>query len=240
MKRIAVFTEGQTELIFVRWLLLRLIDNAKLSFECLELLAHTEANVPFRFSCPNPEVYFRLIDAHGSEGVLSSIREREVRLAAAGYEAIVGLRDMYCSAYSRLSPRIDDFVTQRIIHEHHAILRTMKNQDKVFLYFAVMEIEAWFLGMYNLFRKIDPTLTSALINERLGMDLKALDPQRSFYRPSQQLSQIYAMCGRDYQKSKDVIEELCSRMDLGDFADAREEGRCGCFDEFYRKICEFC
>jgi len=37
MTKIAIFTEGQAESIFVRDLLLKVIDNARLQFECFRL-----------------------------------------------------------------------------------------------------------------------------------------------------------------------------------------------------------
>jgi len=90
MKRIAIFTEGQTELIFIREFLFRIVDPSKLRIECFELLAHTLSSVPFSYSSPAPEVYFLIIDAHGDDGVLSAIREREKQLIEKGrYERII-------------------------------------------------------------------------------------------------------------------------------------------------------
>ena len=104
MRRVAIFTEGQTELIFVREFLFRLVDPSKLSLECYELLAHNLSYVPFPYSSPSPEVHFLIIDAHGDKGVLSAIREREKKLIDSGFAKIIGLRDMYCRAYAeRLS-----------------------------------------------------------------------------------------------------------------------------------------
>ncbi len=49
MKKIAVFVEGQSELIFIRNLFLYggCIEIGKISFECLELHAKEEKQVPY-------------------------------------------------------------------------------------------------------------------------------------------------------------------------------------------------
>lgn len=237
MKKIAIFTEGQTELIFVRWFLLRLIDNSKLSFECRELLAHKECPVPYNYSCPEPQIYFCIINVHGEEGVLSSIREREKQLIKVGYDEIIGLRDMYSETYFKLSPnRINDAVTNKIKSGNWSTIKKMTNRNKIKLYFAVMEIEAWFLGMYKLFQKIDPILTVEFIKQKLNIDLKRVDPQKEFYKPSDQLDSIYALCMRKYSKKRNEIESICSRMEIEDYHNAKEKGRCKCFDDFYQEI----
>lgn len=237
LKKIAIFTEGQTELIFVRWFLLRLIDNSKLSFECRELLAHKESPVPYKHFCPDPQIYFRIINVHGEEGVLSSIREREKQFINAGYDEIIGLRDMYSETYLKLSPkRINGVITNMIINNHQSTIRKMTNWNRIKLYFAIMEVEAWFLGMYNLFQKIDPILTVEFIRQNLNIDLKTTDPQKKFYKPSDQLDSIYALCERKYGKKRDEIESICSKMELADYYNARENGRCKCFDAFYQEI----
>ena len=241
MKKIAIFAEGQTELIFIRWLLLRLIDNSKLSFECRELLAHNESPAPYKYSALDPQVYFRIIDVHGDEGVLSSIHERESSLLRAGYDEIIAVRDMYSETYLNLSPkRMSDTVTRKIIDAHHETIRQMTHRDRIKLYFAIMEIEAWFLGMYNIFKKIDPLLTTSFIGQKLKIDLANVDPQESFFKPSDQVEAIYALCGRAYGKRKQEIEGICSKMDIADFNDARENGRCSTFEEFYRAIAKYC
>lgn len=216
---------------------MRLIDNSKLSFECSELLAHKESPVPYKHICPDPQIYFCIINVHGEEGVLSSIREREKQLISVGYDEIIGLRDMYSETYLKLSPkRINDVVTNRIISSHWSTIQKMTNWNKIKLYFAIMEIEAWFLGMCNLFQKIDPILTVEFIKQKLNIDLKTVDPQKEFYKPSDQLDSIYALCGRKYGKKRNEIENICSKMQIEDYCDAKESARCKCFDDFYQEI----
>ena len=241
MKKFAVFAEGQTEQIFVRELLLRVLDPAKLSFECLELKAQTFHVVPYKYVNPHAEIHFMIIHVHGDEGVLSSVRDREKDLIEkSGYERIIAIRDMYSEAYAKRSPgRINDSVTADFIHSHNAIIQNMTYPAKIRLHFAIMEIEAWFLGMYNLFSKVDYILTADHIREQLSIELTITDPQKEYYRPSHQISRICELCGRTYSKKRDEVESICSNMELVDFENAIENGRCECFADLYREIGNF-
>jgi hypothetical protein len=236
VKRIAIFTEGKAERIFVRECLFRLFDPAKISFECYELLAHNLHAAPYVYpDVPNPhaELFFMIVDCHGDEGVLSTIKEREHNLIGRGYDAILGLRDMYCDAYHKLAHgSIKDRVSKRLIQIHVAEIQRMNHYDKIKLYYAIMELEAWFLGMYDLFQKIDPILTTDYIEQKLGIDLKSIDPQLSFYRPSEELNSVLALCGRQYQKKESEIEGLCAKIELKDLDDVIISNRCRSFREF--------
>lgn len=242
MKKIAVFAEGQTEQIFVRELLLRVLNPAKLSFECLELKANTFSVVPYKYANPHAEIHFMMINVHGDERVLSSVREREKDLIEkSGYDRIIAIRDMYSEAYAKRSPgRINDSVTVDFLHSHNAIIQKMTYPPKIRLHFAIMEIEAWFLGMYNLFSKVDHVLTVDHIREQLGIDLTITDPQKEYFRPSHQVSMICELCGRTYSKKRDEVESICSNMELVDFENAIENSRCECFADLYQEIENFC
>jgi len=238
MKKVAIFTEGKTELIFVRELLLRLIDPSKTSLECMELLAYKLTPVPYRHYCPNPELYFLIINVHGDEAVISYIRDREKSLVEeSGYEKILGLRDMYCDDYRRLSPSgINESVSKQLIQSRNSTIQNMNYPNRIKLHFAIMEIEAWFLAMYNIFQKIDSRLTNDFIQQELGIDLKNIDPQTEFFKPSEQVNDIFLLCERRYDKKIGDCELICSRMELVDFDNAKENGRCENFDAFYQEI----
>ena len=241
MRKVAIFTEGQTELIFVREFLFRLVDPSKLSLECWELLNHNLSYVPFPHSPPSPEVHFFIVDAHGDKGVLSAIREREKDLIQkGGYEKIIGLRDMYSEEYKKLSPMvINDSITQKLIQSYNLTIQNMTYSAKIKLYLAIMEIEAWFLSMYNIFARIDSLLTVGHIEEKLGFDLTRIDPQKEFFKPSKQVQNIFMLFGSRYDKKKDDVEKITSKMELADFDNARENNRCKSFDAFYQELISY-
>jgi len=238
LKRIAIFAEGQTELIFIRHFLLKLLDPSKLSLECYELVSHQLFTVPYQYPNPSAEIHFLILNVHGDEGVLSSIKEREKKMIEeSGYDRIIGLRDMYCYEYVKRSPGvINNEISNLIIHRQNQTVGDMKHSDRIKLFFAIMEIEAWFLGMYNLFKKINSVLTVQHIEQKLGIDLTTTDPQKQFYRPTDQVNDIFLLCEGEYKKKQGEIESICSNMDCSDFDTARENNRCSCFDDFFQEI----
>lgn len=238
MIKVAIFTEGQSELIFVRELLLRLVDASRIWLQCLELLSHRLSDVEFEHRCVEPEVFFLLVDVHGDEGVLSSIKEREINLVEkGGYERILGLRDMYCEQYLKNSPgNIDDRVSAMIIDNCELVIQNMRYNDRIKILFAIMELEAWFLAMYNLFKKIDSLLSVDYIKNQTAIDLKDKDPEKEFYRPSQEVDTILNLCGMEYKKKKSEIENIAGKMVATDLVDARENDRCRHLGKFLEEI----
>lgn len=238
MRRFAVFTEGQTEQILVRHLLLKVVDNSRLSLECLKLAASGGmVQVPWPHSAPSPEVYFLIVDCGNDGKVLSAIRDREKDLVAKGYERIIGIRDMYSKEYHERSPGvIDDAVIAEFRQKWDLTIQTMTNADKITLHVSIMEVEAWFLAMYNLFKRLHSSLSPAFIEDNLGLNLKTVDPEKEFYRPSHVVRRIMRLCGREYGKKRGECEGIASRMEPEDFGNATENGRCKGFRRFYLDI----
>lgn len=183
MRKIAIFVEGQSELIFVRNLLYHLLDSTKFSFECFKLHANSQQEVPYEYNNPHAEVHFQIISVGNDERVLDAIKERKDRLLNKGFTKIIGLRDMYSKAYRNESKNINDKVTQQFIEAVTTAIAEMDNADKISFHFAIMELEAWWLSMYNLFTKINKLLTVRFIEEKLGYNLSQIDPEHFFIQP---------------------------------------------------------
>lgn len=237
MKKIAIFTEGQTELIFLRYFLSIVFGWDKISFRCLRLYAKEVHPAPWDHLNQNAEVDFLIINACSDEKVLSAIKEREKGLIKNGYEKIIGLRDMYSDAYiKRTSSTINNKVTKEFIANYKATIQMMSYPDKIKMYFAIMEIEAWFLGMYNLFKRLDSSLVIRYIKEKLGFDLGIINPQDEFLKPSDIVDNILQLAGRQYKKSESDVERICSIMNKDDFDNAFENGRCDSFKVFFYEV----
>ena len=237
MKKVAIFTEGQSGLIFVRRFLLTIINNSLLSFECLKLISDRDHEVPYTYRNPNSELHFLIIDAGNDSKVLSAIKDREKFLFKKGYEKIIGLRDMYSAEYDRRSPRvINDGVSRQFIEESRRIILGMAHPEKIIILFSIMELEAWFLSMYSIFRKINPVLSVEYIQGKLGVDLRTIDPEKTFYKPTIQLKKILNLCGIRYDKRKDDLEMVTSKMESKDFEVGIENRRCERLRNFYQEF----
>jgi hypothetical protein len=178
-----------------------------------------------------------IVDVKGDGTVVSAIRERGRNLIEQGYDFIIGVRDLYCAEYKNRSPgRINDEISMKFIEGNIDVLRERLDIEKITLIFSIMEIEAWFLGMYNLFYKINNELTIDNIIMKLNLDLRKLDPQKEFYRPSKEIDKVFNLVGMDYSKSLDFIEKLTSYMEKDDFINAIENGRCENFKYLQDKL----
>lgn len=237
MKKVAIFTEGQTEQIFVRHFLEEKIGWDKVSFRCLKLHANTFHEVPFRHCSPNADVYFLILNVGNDEKVLSAIKEREKNLFKNGYEKVIALRDMYSENYRcRSSGVIDDSVTDMFITSWKSIIQTMSKPSKISIHVAIMELESWFLGLYNIFERLDSRLSIDYIERELKFNLRSVDPQKEFFHPTEIVNKILRLVGSQYDKSKDVVESICSKINSSDFCTAFENGRCSSFAEFYKEM----
>jgi len=240
MRKVAIFAEGQSALIFVRQMLFLLIDNSKLSFDCWEWHSHNlrlclKYN---RYSSPEPEIHFLIIDARNDEGVLTALKERQKGLLENGFEKIIALRDMYSQNYRRRAgTKINDRVTNQFITEWQRSIQRMSNPSQIKMHISIMELEAWFLGMYNIFERIDGKLTVDFIADNLGFNLESVDPQKEFFHPTEKLSLVLALAGRQYgKKSRDEVENICSQINTNDLCDAFKNGRCSSFRDFYEEM----
>jgi len=90
--------------------------------------------------------------------------------------------------------------------------------------------------MYNIFQRIDSVLTVEYIEEKLGFNLKRIDPQEEFFKPSSQVRDLFLLSGRQYDKKESDINNITSKMELADFDNATENDRCKCFDAFYQEV----
>lgn len=237
MRKLAIFVEGQAEFITVREFLLREFGYIA-SIECRTLFTARELRkAPYDYVNPTAQCHFQVINVGNDAAVLTRILEREQAMWNAGYEKIVGLRDMYSEAYREKARQIDPAITQRFIDGANDTLRQKaKFPEKIRFCFAIMEVEAWFLGMLTLFRKLDARLTVEYIKTHLQFDLAALDPETAFFHPAVRMDDIYQLVGRRYDKHQGDIEALASYLAKEDYTNLLASGKCHTFELFYRAL----
>jgi hypothetical protein len=238
VKKIAIFTEGQTESIFLRHLLLNTIDASKMKIVCVDLLGHSICPPVVYCTCPDPEMFFLVVDVHGDSNVVSEIKEREMELIErSGYDKILALRDLYCKFYDDKSPGvINDNVSNQITENISNTIFKLKFHEYITIYFAVMEIEAWFLSMTDIFPKIKPILTKEFLTHNLGYDFELLDPEKHIYKPSSEIKKILSLCGLTYDKKKHEIESIVSHISLRDYNLLMTKNKTGNFRVFFSEI----
>ena len=112
----------------------------------------------------------------------------------------------------------------------------MQNTINIKCHYSIMEIEAWFLAMYWILKRINPKLTLGFIKSKLKIDLLNIDPETFFFKPSVELSKIYTLVGKKYDKSVHCAESLMSKMNKKDFDNILKSGKVKSLIKLYSEI----
>jgi hypothetical protein len=202
MKKLALFLEGQTELIFARRLLEELGNRNDIVFARAKLGGGTIETLTQTGIGDTAKHFVLLYDCGNDTKVKSAILENLPSLVRAGYGVVLGLHDLYTKSR-------DTIASLEAIDHNYGI--------SVEIVVAVMEIEAWFLGEYHHFPVWHPKLTSDFINERLGVRIEDLDFEAE-ERPKQLLDRIYKLVGaKGYTKKAAQITKVVYCLDFAHF-----------------------
>lgn len=206
MKKIAVFVEGQTELIFMCSLLKAVFGENHIALELRQLVGKAERDVPSRirilatYPSESTQYYFTVFDCHGGgekSAVKSEIRDRAERLAEKDYAMIFGLRDLFPL------PDLEKLRTNMVLDHLPLPAR---------IFIAVREIEGWFLAEDHHYAKLSPELTIAKVNEIAGIDITH-DSTEQIEHPSETLKAIYHTVGIEYKKKASDVLEITDTFD---------------------------
>lgn len=232
MIKTAVFVEGQTELVFVREFLLKVFEYQNIDVDCYTLFTDSKF-ILTEYPYPNPvaEFHFQIVNIGNDVSVLTRMRNRYLLLVNAGFQKIIGLRDMYSKQYRELAGnnRISLDINEKF---RAGYLKQIENYGLMHFCFAIMEIEAWILGLCQCFERIESELTTQHIYKKLQYDLNGVDPETHFFHPANEIEKIFSLAGKNYNKSKGDISNILSRLGKDDFSYLYHENKCQSFNEF--------
>lgn len=238
-RKIAIFVEGQAEYIFVREFLCRWYnyDTELLGIECYEFRSDCTHGVPFPIGDRNSENFYQIFNVGNDRSVMSKMLKETPRLKNAGFRFVIGLSDMFGDDYHRTvkTRTIDETVNERFKQARQEVIDRKGYKSIVRFHFAIMEVEAWFLGMYQFLTKIDKSLTPDFILRTLKLDITA-DPEISYYHPAQVLIDIYKLAGKRYGKHESDICSITSILRKEDYQELIDSGKCKSFAEFSGEI----
>jgi len=232
MPKLAIFTEGQTEQVFVRSLSHHFIDNEYLGYTCLSLNNSTTSHHLRRYGSSEREVFLQIINVGNDESVISAVKERSEGLSNRGF-SVLAIRDVYGQQYRSIANRCNAQVAvQRTIAKLKEQLAGASSADAVELFFAIMEIEAWFLGYPSTLGMLNPILTTEFIEAELGRPLQEIDPETAFVHPSSDLKKILGDVGYNYRKNLADAERLVAGFTANSLLEFAESGKCASFRTF--------
>lgn len=246
--KIAVYVEGQAELIFVRELLCRWFqyDSAKLALRCYNLFGAEPPGCETDY-CFDPlktmdAIYnYYIINVGNDASVLSKAIKNARRHIDLGFSSIVALRDMFCDhyhemAYKSRKPRtIIPELNSMFIEGAENTIAKNKYAGFININFAIMEVEAWFLGMGWFFKKVDSKLTQDYLRNSFGLDLDA-DVETNEYHPVNLLDRIYKSIGRGYGKHASEVNSIMGHLEKSDFEMLLSLPQCNSFNHFMANL----
>ena len=200
MKRAAFFVEGQTEAIFLKRLLQEMAGDHNIIFH--EEKKHAGIYLLQSTTAPTTERYEALIvDCSNDDQVLSSILDRYSDLVTAGYDLIIGIRDLYplpAAALAAVQAAIQPIIPN--------------TPTPVIMTIAVQEVEAWFLQEESHLSRIDPRLTATAIHAATGYNINS-DLAEGVGHPATLLHEIYQIAGLAYRKNRRQVQRTVSAID---------------------------
>lgn len=237
MIKIAIFVEGHTELIFMREYLLKMYEYQNIWVECFTLFTDGNFNET-EYSVINEEAAFlyQIINVGNDNAVLTRLLKREKYLWSMGFHLIFAVRDMYSKKYREKvkTAQINHEINQRFIEDtNEEIQYTALQPQNIHFCYAIMEVEAWILGLKNCFTHLDAQLQSGYIAEKLGYNLDQLDPEVTFFHPASNMEEIYKLVGKTYNKSKGDINAIMGNLQKQHFIDLAESSKCSSFKNLH-------
>lgn len=243
-KKIAIFVEGQTELIFVSDFLIKWFkyDPNIIGLNCLA--SHGTRLFPGGFSSfgdENSELYYIIQNVGNDESVISKIQEEATHLVAKGYELILGLRDMYSKKYVQkiktIPPQIDSSLNKLYIDSVEQILSVHPQASIISIHHAIMEVEAWFIGMPKSLLGLDPRFTPEFIHHHsTKIDLDS-DPEKTILHPAVAIAELGKVAqAHIYDKHDYEIQNMCNQLSREDYVALMSSGKCMAFTSFAKKL----
>ena len=194
MKKLAIFVEGQTELLFLEKLLAELAKQDQLRIESWRCSGGSSCKFKMvqlrQAGSVSAKWFVQLLDCTSDGNVKSYIRERYESLVAAGFSEIIGIRDCYPST---MLAGVASLRVNLMLY-----LRTIPVRPTFVL--GVMELESWFIAEASHFARVDPRLDAATVQATLGYDPATFDICLRPH-PASDLDMVYSSIGLRYSKS---------------------------------------
>lgn len=227
MNKIVFFVEGQTEQIFLDRFLQEYLSIGNFNYTPRALHQKNIIRVQFDRTFPDAKFDITIINIGNDEKVLSFMLEFEkANREKEEFSHFIGLRDLFPKQKS-------DAV--KIVDGANRLFSDLPNTEKIKLFLAVMEIEAWFFIDADFFKDVDPVLTTDYINEKLAIDLTSVHPE-SHAHPSALIDKIYQFANLRYHKREKQSYKIAHTINYNKLACSTEVDSWNTFFQFIESI----
>lgn len=214
MKKICIIVEGETEALFTKHILLLLYRTDQIKIRVNRLISYKSSNfIPDHIS-PDPKIFVQISLADGDNGVISHILKKGDDLIDNNFDKIICLRDVFSDEYKKKLAQqslpfgvVDERVCRDFISGKESVIRKLKNHSKIFLHFSIMEIEAWFLMLYEKYYLLDSSLDLNKLSEELDLDLVQCNIE-SVFKPSKYIEKLFKFLNSNYGKKRGRVLRL--------------------------------
>jgi hypothetical protein len=205
-KKIALFVEGQTEVIFISEMIRQVFNVNKIKI-LVHNMTYNRMRTDIYKTDTTEEYYFLLYNCGTDNKVKSNIKDNYQNLQQANFIHIIGLQDLFNP--QRRKEEFDDKKFQETINAD--IPQTIPAK----IYFAIQEIEAWFIAEETHYQKISSALSIEKVNFIAGIDIQKEDTQK-IPHPTVVLDKIYKAGDRKkgYSKNEYTIKDIVSKLDF--------------------------
>lgn len=239
MKKIALYLEGLGEVIFVLQLLAVRHNYSGYAVETIcpnfksRVTLETLRKGTYRYGNFEQEpLNYLLVLVEGDSNVNSFMLQRAVGHFKEGFSTVIGLRDVYSQEFQDdVNSNVEPFtlyVNDWMISQRSKF-EGLKN---VFLNFAVMELEAWFIAMHAFILQSD-FITFSSAQELLDKHLRISD----ILHPAEVWKSLYMQSmGVSYDKSEGTMHSICSAITQQAIDELLDSRACPDFNEFYEVL----
>lgn len=229
MKKVAIFTEGESDMIFSAYLIKVIFGLDKIKLKYINRRTKDE----YQRDCKPEEgcgqhYEFTIFNCGNDKRVNNSLKEDGPSMVQKGaYDLVFGLRDLGSQEYDKLAKgKIDPKITKALISDIRAVLDEF-NGVKIF--FAVMELEAWYLALTNCLVKAGFDLDKIVINKK--NNLAKIDSEKEFYDPKKI---IKSFCTA--YKETNFAHKIGSKLEKSDLETIKSSRKAEHFIEYIRAL----
>ncbi|MDR2118592.1 MAG: DUF4276 family protein [Tannerellaceae bacterium] len=199
MKKVAIFVEGQTEQIFVKKIIERILSPGTVTVTTCQLRGGAKYPrmlilLEAQFATPQSHYYFEIYDCGNDSKVKDDIIEHLPFMKRNGFSMVIGIRDVYPN-------------NAKIAQLRKYLTFGIPAGIPAHIVLAVNEVEAWFMAEEKHYEKINPKLTIAQVNAIAGIDVST-DSTEMIAHPAEKLQHIY-----NYTKRKHKVTQIVNALD---------------------------
>lgn len=234
-KKISIYVEGQTEQIFLNHILLTWWNFSGIEIKNLKLFSfgHDPTKIQDFSTGEENVILFLLIDVQGDGSFVSALANRANKQHQDGFE-IIGLRDLLTKDYEQFQLHKDP--AQAFIDSMRKALKVRECQfpQRIDIFFAVMEIEAWLLSFSTAISKWADVSEDLLKKEILNNSCEGeIEKIKS---PSKLVKEFSEKAGRKKPKSLGGVISLVKEITREEINDVYISKKVPSFNKFWDKL----